>query len=136
MSTVSGDIPNAHIVEVEKDNINIFDVGASMQKSLCTLVTGQLSLFWSLFILLFKCVDHIVEWCIHENHFPNVDFLARQIFGIPKFQIETKRTFSLVGVLTTLRFYYLQVVNLDRIVIVVKKIPKCSKFDFHNKCKL
>lgn len=32
MCTISGDRPNAHIVEVEEDNINIFDVGASMQK--------------------------------------------------------------------------------------------------------
>lgn len=48
MSTISGDRPNAHIVEVEENNINIFDVGASMKKSLCTLVTGQLSLFLEL----------------------------------------------------------------------------------------
>jgi len=107
-----------------------------MKKSLCTLVTGQLSLFWSLSILLFKCVDHITQWWTHENHFPNVDFLAKQILGILKFEIETKKTFSLVGVLTTLRLYYLQVANLDRIVIVVKTIAKCSKLDFHNKCKL
>jgi hypothetical protein len=39
MSTVLGDKPKAHIVEVEEDNINIFDVGASMKKYLCTLVT-------------------------------------------------------------------------------------------------
>lgn len=58
MSTFLGDKPNAHIVEVEEDNINIFIVGASMKKSLCTLVIRQLSLFWSLSILLFKCVDH------------------------------------------------------------------------------
>ncbi len=90
MSTISGDRPNAHVVEVEEDNINIFDVGASMKKSLCTLVTGQLSLLWSLSILLFKCVDHIAKWWTHKNHFPNVDFLAKQILGIPKFQIETK----------------------------------------------
>jgi hypothetical protein len=110
MSTISGDRFNAHIVEVEESNI---DVGASMKKSLCTLVIGQLFLFWSLSICLFKCVYHIAKWWTPKNHFPNLDFLGKQIFGIPKFQIETKRTFSLVGVLTTLRLSYLQVTNLD-----------------------
>jgi len=77
MSTILGDKPKAHIVEVEEDNINIFDVGASMKKYLCTLVTRQLFLFWSLCILLFKYVDHIAKWWTHENHFPNVDILAK-----------------------------------------------------------
>jgi hypothetical protein len=74
MSIVSSDKLKAHIVEVEEDNINIFDVGASMKKYLCTLVTRQLSLFS---IFLFKSVDHIAKWWTHENHFPNVDILAK-----------------------------------------------------------
>jgi hypothetical protein len=66
-------------------------------KNLCAhLLLDNCLYFWNLCILLFKCVDHIAKWWTHRNHFPNVDFLAKQILGIPKFQIETKRTFCLL----------------------------------------
>ncbi len=42
------------------------------------------------------------------------------IMGIPSSQIETKWVFSLVRVLKALRCSYLQVENMDRIIIVVK----------------
>jgi hypothetical protein len=47
--------------------------------------------------------------------------LAKHIFEILRFQIETKRVFNLVGDLIILRCYHLQVENLDRIIRVTKK---------------
>jgi hypothetical protein len=42
----------------------------------------------------------LVWWKTHESQFPNVGFLARQIFGILGSQIE--RMFSIVRVSTSL----------------------------------
>jgi hypothetical protein len=52
-----------------------------------------------------------------------VVFLAKQILGIPRSQIETKRVFSLVIVLIILQRCQLQVENLDRIIKIVKNCP-------------
>jgi hypothetical protein len=50
-------------------------------------------------------------------------FLAKLIHEIPGSQIKTKCVFNLVGVLTTLKHYHLQVENMDRIITVVKNWP-------------
>ncbi len=50
-------------------------------------------------------------------------FLTNLICGILGSQIETKCVFNLVGVLTTLKHYHLQVENMDRIIMVVKNWP-------------
>jgi hypothetical protein len=65
------------------------------------------------------CVDPLVWWQTHEAQFPNVNFLAKQIFGILGSQIEIKRVFNLVKVLIALRCCHLQMENLDHIIIVV-----------------
>jgi uncharacterized Tic20 family protein len=64
---------------IEEDN-NIFGVGASMEESSCALVVGELSLFMKLYVFLATCVDPLAWWWIHETQFPNVSFLAKQIF--------------------------------------------------------
>jgi hypothetical protein len=53
----------------------------------------------------------------------NVDFLTKQVFGIPRFQIEIEKMLSLANVLTTLKHYYLQVQNLDQIIIIINNWP-------------
>jgi hypothetical protein len=63
---------------------------------------------------------------MHEGQFPNVGFLAKQILGMLSSQIETEWVFSLAGVLIVLRHYYLQVENMDWIIIVVKNWPNES----------
>ncbi len=40
--------------------------------------------------------------------------------GIPRFQVQIERVFSVASVLKTLRFCHLQVENLHRIIIMVK----------------
>jgi hypothetical protein len=59
----------------------------------------------------------------------NIGFLAKQILGIPRSQIEIERGFSLVGVLTTLKRCRLQVDNLDCIITVVKNWPDDPQFN-------
>jgi hypothetical protein len=48
-----------------------------------------------------------------------VGFLATQVFGILRSQIETKRMLSLASVLIALRHSYLQVQNLDQIITII-----------------
>jgi hypothetical protein len=52
----------------------------------------------------------------HESQFLNVDFLAKQFFGILRSQMKIEWVFSLVGLLTT----PFQVENMDWFIIVVK----------------
>jgi len=54
------------------------------------------------------------------NQFPNIDFLAKQIFKILVSRIETKCLFNLVGVLTTLKCCKLHVKNLTHISTMMK----------------
>jgi hypothetical protein len=60
------------------------------------------------------CISKVISVYIGGN----VGFLAKQILGIPRSQIEIERGFSLVGVLTSLKRCRLQVENC--IIIVVK----------------
>jgi hypothetical protein len=86
---------------VEEDN-NIFGVGASIEESSRALVVGELSLFRRLSIVLVICDDPLAWWCIHETQFPNVGFLAKQLFEISGSHIEIEHVFNLVGMLITL----------------------------------
>ncbi len=69
------------------------------------------------------CEDPLAWLCNYEGQFSNVVFLAKHILGIPRSQIETKRVFSLARVLMPLQRCQLQVINLDRIITIVKNCP-------------
>ncbi len=85
-------------LRVEEDKTNMFGVnGASME----------------LFIPSPMCANPLAWWKTHEGQFQNVNFLARQVFGILRSQIETKRMLNLASVLIALKRYHLQVQNLD-----------------------
>jgi hypothetical protein len=62
-------------------------------------------------------------WAKHEAMFAIVGFLACQILGIVGSQIETKRIFSLAGILTNLRRCHLQLENLENLIFVSKNLP-------------
>lgn len=90
-----------------------------MEKSSWPLVTSELSLFQRLYILSSMCTNPLT-WCsTHKGQFLNVSFLAKLFFKILRSQIELERVFSLVRVLTIVK-HYLQMENLDQIIIVVK----------------
>ncbi len=52
--------------------------------------------------------------------FPAIGFVACQILGIVGSQIETKRFFSLTGILTNLRRCRLQLETLENLIFVSK----------------
>jgi len=56
----------------------------------------------------------------HESLFPIIVFLAPQILGIVGSQIDIKRIFSLVGILT----------NLRRLIFVSKNWPNVPRMGF------
>ncbi len=100
----------------EDEETNMFDIVASIKKSSWAWVIIELSLFWRLFIHLFMCANPLAWWQTHEGQFPNVRLIIKHFFGIPKFQVETRKSLCLVGVLTTLRCFYLQLeIYLDYI---------------------
>ncbi len=70
------------VLQIEKEDGNVFDVGTSMEESSQTLVTIELSLLWRLYIPPTTHVDPFALWWTHEGQFPNVTFLAKQILGI------------------------------------------------------
>jgi hypothetical protein len=77
---------------------NIFGVDTSIKKSSHALVVGELSLFKRLFVIPTTCVNPIVWWHNHETQFLNIGFLAKQILGILKSQIEVECVFNFVYV--------------------------------------
>ncbi len=109
-----------HDVQIEEEDNNMFGVGASIQDSSRALVIVELSLFRRLSIPQFMCINPLAWWQTHKGQFFNVAIMANQMLGIPRFQVQIERVFSLASVLKTLRFCRLQVKNLDRIIIVVK----------------
>ncbi len=108
---------------IEEAKTNLFNVGASVKCFSHALVIGKLFIFRRLVIPLPMCVDPLVYWKTHEGQFSNVGFLAKQVFGIQRFQIETEFFFSLIGVLIALRRCHLQVQNLDQIIPIINKWP-------------
>jgi len=69
------------------------------------------------------CVNPLAWWKTHESQILNVNFLAKQVFGIPISQIETKIMFNLASVLIAFKRYYLQIQTLDRITIIINNSP-------------
>jgi hypothetical protein len=68
--------------------------------------------------------DPFAWWKTHEGQFSNVGFLTKQVFGIPRFQINIKKMFSLAGVLITpRRCHLLQVQNLNQIIVIINNWP-------------
>ncbi len=64
--------------------------------------------------------NSLVWWVAHESQFSHVVFPAHQILRIVGFQIETKRIFNLVGIITNLQRSRLGIENLDRLIVIAK----------------
>ncbi len=52
-------------VVVEEFEENMFGAEASIEKSSCALVIGEIILFRRHFVLPYACVDPLIWWCIH-----------------------------------------------------------------------
>jgi hypothetical protein len=65
-------------------------------------VQQELSCFKILLLVAKSCEDPLKWWKAHEVQFLVIGYLACQILGIVKSQIEVKQFFSIVGILTRL----------------------------------
>jgi hypothetical protein len=69
----------------------------SNEATLQGLLENELFLFHHLHMKLEHCILPLTWWKSHELQFPNISFIARQIFWILRFQIETERIFSIAS---------------------------------------
>ncbi len=58
---------------------------------------------------------------------PIVEFLTCQILSIIGLQVETKRILSFDGILTNLRKYCLQMINLQKLIFLSKNWPNDTR---------
>ncbi len=68
-------------------------------------------------------------WAKHETMFPTIVVLPHQILGIIGSQIEIKRIFSSIGILTNLRRCHLQSKKFKRLIFVNKNRPNDPRID-------
>jgi hypothetical protein len=115
------------------DQFSLFGAGASEEEAAEGLLQKELSLFRHLVIESRDLEEGLLEWWrVNEALIPCVGFLARQYLGIPCYQIETKRIFSVAGILTNLRRSMLGLENLNNLIMIYKNWPSDSRTD----CKL
>lgn len=64
--------------------------------------------------------DPLTWWKMDCNQFPNVGFLVKWILRTLGNQIECKRIFSIIGILTNLCKWKLGLINLEALVMICK----------------
>jgi hypothetical protein len=67
-----------------------------------------------------KVENLFLWWATHETPFSNVQFLAHQLLGIVRSQIETKRIFNITSVTTSLHQSKLKNENLQHFLMIAK----------------
>jgi hypothetical protein len=87
---------------VNGDEDSIFGGVISNEITLHGLFTNKLNLFRHLHVKLEDSMLPLIWWKIYEARFLNVSFVVQQIFGILGSHIETKRIFSIIGILINL----------------------------------
>jgi hypothetical protein len=108
---------------------SIFGQVTSNGATLQGLLKNEISLFHHLHVKLEHYLLLLTWWKSHELQFPNISFVARKILKILGSQIETKRIFNIVGVLTSLCHCRLGVENLDKFVIIMKNRSSNARVD-------
>ncbi len=59
-------------------------------------------------------------WAKHDQQFPNIRHLVRQVMDIGGSQIETKFFFNMVGIIIGLKCCQLGIENLDKLILIIK----------------
>jgi hypothetical protein len=85
-------------IDVES-NLDISEMTINCNELMRELVTRELLFFKHYHMDNEKIICPLKWWEKHESLFLIVRFLAMQILGIPRSQIETEHIFSLVGIL-------------------------------------
>ncbi len=117
-SQIASPIPPAH--ELTLISTSLFKLVASTQEATKGLFKVELYLF---------CIFHVngpnllMWWFVNEFKFPNVGFLAQQIFSILGLQIKIKQIFLVVGMFTSLQQCHLGVENLDKFIMNYNNWP-------------
>jgi hypothetical protein len=109
---------------VEEDkNLDVFEMITNTSEPTIELVNRELLIFrlYKVNVKNIKCPLQL--WEKHESMFPIVGFSTKKILRIVGSQIETKRIFSLGGILTRLRRCRSQLENLDELIFVRKNWP-------------
>jgi hypothetical protein len=89
------------VTPVDGDEDSIFGVMTSNEVILHGLLKNELNLFCHLHVKPEDSMLPFSWWKIHETQISNVSFMAQQILEIHGSQIEAKRIFSIVWVLTS-----------------------------------
>jgi hypothetical protein len=86
----------------DDNNLDILQMTTWSIKLTKKFVKKQLLVFWHYLVDVKEIKCPFQWWEKHETMFPTIQFLICQILGIVGSQIETKRIFSLVGILINL----------------------------------
>jgi hypothetical protein len=81
---------------------------------------NELQFFHFLCVNPSKVENLLLWWATHETPFLNVSFLAHQMLGIVRSQIETERIFNITSVITSLHQSKLRNENLQDFVMIAK----------------
>jgi hypothetical protein len=94
----------------------------STEKTTTGLLRVKLSLYRQSVVSI-ETFNSFGWWAEHEQQFPNITFLARQILGIIGLYIETERIFSMAEIIIGLKHYCLGIENLDKLILIMKNWP-------------
>jgi hypothetical protein len=99
--------------------LNVFGSLASTKEVAMGFIRNE-SLFFKRIAVPIDPFNPFTRWAKHEQWFPNLTYVSRQVMGIVGSQIEIERIFSTVKVTTSLKCCWLGIENLDKLVIIMK----------------
>jgi hypothetical protein len=120
-SQVGGPIPPTH--ELPLISTSLFMLVASTQEANEGLFKVELYIFCMFHVENANGPNLLMWQFVNEFKFPNVGFLAQQIFDILGPQIKIKQIFLVVGIFTSLQQCHLGVKNLDKFIMIYNNWP-------------
>ncbi len=92
-----------------------------------SIVKEQLTHFRVKKVIDDECKDPLAWWRAKDRHFSYVEFVAHQILGIVRSQIEREKVFNIVGICTNLQCSRLGTEHLEMFISIYKSWPKDAK---------
>jgi len=99
--------------------LNVFGSLVSTKEIAMGFIRVEL-LFFKRIAMPIDPFNPFTRWAKHEQWFPNLTYVSRQVMGIVGSQIEIERIFSMVRVITSLKRCWLGIENLDKLVLIMK----------------
>ncbi len=107
--------------------LNVFGSLASIKEATMGFIRVEI-LFFKRIVVSIDPFNPFTRWAKHEQWFPNLTYVSRQVMGIVHSQIEIERIFILVRVITSLKPCWLGFENLDKLVLIMKNWPNDPGF--------